>query len=141
MGNSEVGHLNLGAGAVVQQDLARIDDAIEDGSFCENEALRAPALRHGAALHLLGLVSDGGVHASMDHLRALVELAGREGVPDMVLHAFTDGRDTCPDTGAGYVAEVEWLGAACAWPRSPAATTRWTATSAGTAPSSPTTRS
>ena len=110
MGNSEVGHLNLGAGAVVKQDLLRIDEAIEDGSLFENEALKA-AMDAGR-VHLLGLVSDGGVHSSMDHLRALIELAGREGVEDVVIHAFTDGRDTAPDSGAGHVAEVEsWGGA------------------------------
>ncbi len=110
MGNSEVGHLNLGAGAVVKQDLLRIDESIEDGSFFENETLRAAC--DTERLHLLGLVSDGGVHSSMDHLRALMELAGREQVPDVVVHAFTDGRDTSPDSGAGHLAEVEsWGGA------------------------------
>jgi 2,3-bisphosphoglycerate-independent phosphoglycerate mutase len=109
MGNSEVGHLNLGAGAVVKQDLLRIDEAIEDGSFFENDALRAACKTE--RLHLLGLVSDGGVHSSMDHLRAMIELAGREGVSDVVVHAFTDGRDTPPESGAGHVAEVErWDG-------------------------------
>jgi len=109
MGNSEVGHLNLGAGAIVRQDLTRIDDAIADGTFAENEVLRAAveAGREAGRLHLLGLVSEGGVHASMDHLRALIEMAD---VPDLVLHAFTDGRDTLPDSGAGYLATVEaWL--------------------------------
>jgi 2,3-bisphosphoglycerate-independent phosphoglycerate mutase len=105
MGNSEVGHLNLGAGAVVKQDLLRIDEAIEDGSFFENEVLRAACQTE--RLHLLGLVSAGGVHASMEHLNALVELARDQGVEDVVIHAFTDGRDTNPDSGAGYVAEVE----------------------------------
>jgi 2,3-bisphosphoglycerate-independent phosphoglycerate mutase len=110
MGNSEVGHLNLGAGAIVKQDLLRIDEAIADGSFFENETLRAACTTE--RLHLLGLVSAGGVHASMGHLRALIELAKEEGVPDVVIHAFTDGRDTNPDSGAGYVAEVEsWGGA------------------------------
>ena len=112
MGNSEVGHLNLGAGQVVRQDLTRIDDAIEDGSFAENRVLRdaCAAAKQAGRLHLLGLVSRGGVHSSMDHLRALIELAAREEVPDIVLHAFTDGRDTLPDSGAGYVAEAEaWL--------------------------------
>jgi 2,3-bisphosphoglycerate-independent phosphoglycerate mutase len=110
MGNSEVGHLNLGAGAIVKQDLLRIGEAIEDGSFLENEALREAC--QAERVHLLGLVSGGGVHASMDHLKALIELAGREQVPDVVIHAFTDGRDTHPDSGAGYVAEVEaWGGA------------------------------
>ena len=110
MGNCEVGHLNLGAGAIVKQDLLRIDEAIEDGSFFENETLRAACRTE--RLHLLGLVSAGGVHASMGHLKALIELAGREGVEDVVIHAFTDGRDTNPDSGAGYLAEVEsWGGA------------------------------
>jgi 2,3-bisphosphoglycerate-independent phosphoglycerate mutase len=110
MGNSEVGHLNLGAGAIVKQDLLRIDEAIEDGSFFENEALRAAC--EAERVHLLGLVSAGGVHASMDHLRALIELTGREQADDVVLHAFTDGRDTLPHSGAGYVAEVEGWGGA-----------------------------
>jgi 2,3-bisphosphoglycerate-independent phosphoglycerate mutase len=108
MGNSEVGHLNLGAGAVVKQDLLRIDEAIENGSFVENEALKAAC--DTERLHLLGLVSDGGVHSSMGHLRALIELAGREGVADVVVHAFTDGRDTNPDSGVRHVAEVESWG-------------------------------
>jgi 2,3-bisphosphoglycerate-independent phosphoglycerate mutase len=110
MGNSEVGHLNLGAGTIVKQDLLRIDEAIEDGSFFENEVLRAACQTD--RLHLLGLVSEGGVHASMGHLKALIELAARQGVEDVVIHAFTDGRDTNPDSGAGYIAEVEsWAGA------------------------------
>ena len=111
MGNSEVGHLNLGAGSVVPQDLKRIDHAIADGSFFENDVLReaCAAGRRAGRLHLLGLVSDGGVHSSMDHLRACIELAAREGVPDLVLHAFTDGRDTLPDSGAGYLAAAEGL--------------------------------
>ena len=109
MGNSEVGHLNLGAGAVVKQDLTRIGDAIEDGSFAENEVLRAACAsgREAGRLHLLGLVSDGGVHASMDHLDALIDLAAAEGVPDVVLHAFTDGRDTAPDSGRGHLERAE----------------------------------
>jgi len=112
MGNSEVGHLNLGAGKIVRQDLTRIDDAVADGELAENPALRdaCAAARESGRLHLLGLVSDGGVHASMDHLRALIELAADHGVPDIVLHAFTDGRDTLPQSGAGYLATVEgWL--------------------------------
>jgi 2,3-bisphosphoglycerate-independent phosphoglycerate mutase len=112
MGNSEVGHLNLGAGQIVRQDLTRIDDAVEDGSFAANVTLRAAcaAARESGRLHLLGLVSGGGVHASMDHLRAAIELAAAERVPDVVLHAFTDGRDTLPRSGAEYLATVEgWL--------------------------------
>ena len=112
MGNSEVGHLNLGAGAVVPQDLKRIDDAVADGSLRDNEALREAIERgrEGGRLHLLGLVSDGGVHASMDHLRALIELAAEGGVEDVVLHAFTDGRDTQPTSGAAHMADADaWL--------------------------------
>ncbi len=106
MGNSEVGHLNLGAGAVVRQDLVRIDDAIADGSLARNGALRE-ALTGAERVHLLGLVSDGGVHSSLQHLRALIALARELDVPDLVVHAFTDGRDTLPHAGAGYLAELD----------------------------------
>ena len=114
MGNSEVGHLNLGAGAVVKQDLARIDDAVADGSFFENEALVAAcaAARESprGRLHLMGLVSDGGVHSGWEHIEALIELAAREGVPDLVVHVFSDGRDTLPESSQGYIPELErWL--------------------------------
>ncbi len=110
MGNSEVGHLNLGAGSIVPQDLARIDAACEDGSLAENPALR-DAVRDAPRVHLLGLVSDGGVHSSDRHLRALLELFAEWDVPDVVLHAFTDGRDTLPTAGAGFVGKVEgWMG-------------------------------
>jgi 2,3-bisphosphoglycerate-independent phosphoglycerate mutase len=114
MGNSEVGHLNLGAGAIVKQDLARIDDAISDGSFFENEALLAACDRARRSprgrLHLMGLVSDGGVHSGWEHIEATIELATQEGVPDVVFHAFTDGRDTLPHGGRGYLGELErWL--------------------------------
>jgi len=117
MGNSEVGHLNLGAGAVVKQDLARIDEAIADGSFFENEALLGACERARRSprgrLHLLGLVSDGGVHSGWEHIEATIELAAQEGVPDVVFHAFTDGRDTLPHGGKGYLEELErWLQAA-----------------------------
>ena len=114
MGNSEVGHLNLGAGAIVKQDLARIDDAVADGSLFENEVLLAAcdAARRSprGRLHLIGLVSDGGVHSGWTHVEALIELAAQEGVPDVVVHAFTDGRDTLPSSAAGYISELErWL--------------------------------
>ena len=114
MGNSEVGHLNLGAGSIVKQDLARIDTAIADGSFFDNEALLAACERARSSprgrLHLLGLVSDGGVHSGWEHLEATIELASQEGVPDVVFHAFTDGRDTLPHGGKGYIQELErWL--------------------------------
>jgi 2,3-bisphosphoglycerate-independent phosphoglycerate mutase len=104
MGNSEVGHLNLGAGAVVKQDLVRIDEA----DFAENAVL-TEAMRGVERLHLVGLVSDGGVHASMDHLDRLVALARAEGVADVVIHAFTDGRDTSPTGGADFLAQADAL--------------------------------
>ena len=109
MGNSEVGHLNLGAGAVVRQDLTRIDEAVEDGRARRERGAAGRRWPGASALHLMGLVSDGGVHASLDHLRALVELR-RADVPDLVLHAFTDGRDTLPHSGAGFLEQAEgWL--------------------------------
>jgi 2,3-bisphosphoglycerate-independent phosphoglycerate mutase len=117
MGNSEVGHLNLGAGAVVKQDLTRIDEAVRDGTLAENEVLRA-ATDGFARVHLIGLVSDGGVHSGWTHLEALIRLAG-EGVNrthppgEVIVHAFTDGRDTSPTGGAGYLEQVEeWCRAA-----------------------------
>jgi 2,3-bisphosphoglycerate-independent phosphoglycerate mutase len=106
MGNSEVGHLNLGAGAVVRQDLVRIDDAVADGSLAQSEMLRA-AFADAERVHLLGLVSDGGVHSSLDHVRALIELGRALAVKDVVVHAFTDGRDTLPHAGAGYLRELD----------------------------------
>jgi 2,3-bisphosphoglycerate-independent phosphoglycerate mutase len=109
MGNSEVGHLNLGAGSVVMQDLTRIDAAAESGEFASNHALRE-AFTAAERVHVIGLVSDGGVHASMDHLRALIELGASLEVPDLVVHAFTDGRDTTPKSGAGYLETVTaWM--------------------------------
>ena len=112
MGNSEVGHLNLGAGSVVMQDLTRIDAAAEDGSMASNQVLRA-AFSDAERVHVIGLVSNGGVHSSTHHLRALISLAASLQVPDLVVHAFTDGRDTLPTAGAGYLAEVEsWMAAA-----------------------------
>ena len=112
MGNSEVGHLNLGAGAVVLQDLTRIDRAVADGDLASNPELTA-AFAGAERVHLLGLVSDGGVHSGWKHLEALIGLAAELGVPDLVLHAFTDGRDTLPSAGAGYLETVEgWMAAA-----------------------------
>jgi 2,3-bisphosphoglycerate-independent phosphoglycerate mutase len=99
MGNSEVGHMNLGAGRIVYQDLTRIDAAIEDGSFFANPELRAAcaaANASGGTLHLMGLLSPGGVHSHEDHLFAMIELARREGVPEIAVHPFLDGRDTPP---------------------------------------------
>src|ERR1700716_3273668 len=97
MGNSEVGHTNLGAGRVVYQDLVRINRAVESGELFHNPALKhAMEKARGSALHLLGLVSDVGVHSSQEHLAALIEMARREGVARVHIHAFTDGRDTSP---------------------------------------------
>jgi len=109
MGNSEVGHLTLGAGAVVMQDLTRIDDAARSGRLAENPVLR-DALTGSERVHLIGLVSEGGVHSGFRHLEALIRMAAQLGVPDLVLHAFTDGRDTLPTSGAGYLEAVEaWM--------------------------------
>jgi 2,3-bisphosphoglycerate-independent phosphoglycerate mutase len=112
MGNSEVGHLNLGAGSVVRQDLMRIDEAVASGELAENQVLR-DAFAGAERVHLIGLVSDGGVHSGFGHLKALIELGAQLGAGDLVLHAFTDGRDTLPTSGAGYVETVqEWMTAA-----------------------------
>jgi 2,3-bisphosphoglycerate-independent phosphoglycerate mutase len=109
MGNSEVGHLNLGAGAIVKQDLTRIDEAADGGELAGNEVLRK-AFSDAQRVHLIGLVSDGGVHSGWSHLEALIGMGARLGVPDLVLHAFTDGRDTLPTSGAGYLETVErWM--------------------------------
>ena len=109
MGNSEVGHLTIGAGRVVEQAHTRINGAIDDGSFFENDAL-ASAFEHadadGGRVHLAGMVSDAGVHSDQAHLHALIEMAARRGVP-AVTHAFTDGRDTPPKVADGYLAELE----------------------------------
>jgi 2,3-bisphosphoglycerate-independent phosphoglycerate mutase len=114
MGNSEVGHMNLGAGRIVYQDLTRIDAAIEDGSFFANHELRAAcaaAKANNATLHLLGLVSPGGVHSHEQHIFAMIELARREGVPQVAVHAFLDGRDMPPRSAQP---SLELLEAACA---------------------------
>ena len=112
MGNSEVGHMNLGAGRVVYQEITRINKAIEDESFFSNEPL-VQAARHakkkGSKLHLMGCFSDGGVHSHLDHLYALLELAAREGLDrrQVCVHAFTDGRDTDPHGGTSYLHEFQ----------------------------------
>jgi len=109
MGNSEVGHMNLGAGAVVMQDLTRIDEAATSGGFQSNPVLRA-AFSDAERVHLIGLVSDGGVHSGWAHLEALIRMGASLGVPDLVLHAFTDGRDTLPHSGVGYLETVQgWM--------------------------------
>ena len=107
-GNSEVGHLNIGAGRVVYQDLTRINRAIEDGSFARNPVLQAAmtSARDDHALHLLGLVSPGGVHSSTAHLVGLLEMAHRVGVAKVFIHAFTDGRDEPPTSAAQYIQDL-----------------------------------
>ncbi len=110
MGNSEVGHLNIGAGRVVHMDITRIDDAIANGSFFQDpilvDAMRSAAMR-GRRMHLLGLVSDGGVHSHQRHLYALLKLARQERVTRLFVHAFLDGRDTLPTSGAGYLEQLQ----------------------------------
>ena len=109
MGNSEVGHMNMGAGRIVYQDLTRITKDIEDGAFFENKALLDAvnnAKEKGSALHLMGLVSDGGVHSHNTHLYALLELAKRNDLEKIYVHCFMDGRDTPPTSGKGYIQEL-----------------------------------
>ncbi|SFS32133.1 2,3-bisphosphoglycerate-independent phosphoglycerate mutase [Marininema halotolerans] len=110
MGNSEVGHLNLGAGRVVYQDLTRITEAVKDGTFFTNATLQAAiqhAKKNGSKLHLMGLLSDGGVHSHIQHLYALLELAAKENLDNVVIHAFLDGRDVSPDSGVKYLEELQ----------------------------------
>lgn len=109
MGNSEVGHTNIGAGRVVYQELTRITKSIADGDFFDNEALSAAmkAAAQGHALHLFGLLSDGGVHSHIEHLYGLLEMAKRNGVKDVYVHCFMDGRDVPPSSGKDYVQQLE----------------------------------
>ena len=110
MGNSEVGHLNIGGGRIVYQSLTRIHKAIEDGSFFENKAYQdafSHVNKHSSTLHLMGLVSDGGVHSHIDHYKAMVEAAQKAGVKQLVIHAYLDGRDVPPQSAVGYLEELE----------------------------------
>ncbi len=110
MGNSEVGHLNLGAGRIVYQDLPRINNSIKSGEFFENAAFKKVinhVLSHNSTLHLMGLLSDGGVHSHINHLYALVDMAHSAGVEDICIHCFMDGRDTFRDSGIMFVKELE----------------------------------
>src|SRR5690606_11838013 len=110
MGNSEVGHLNIGAGRVVYQELTRINKAIREGDFFTNQTLLhafEKARNENRSVHFIGLVSKGGVHSSQEHLYALCDLAQKKGVPDTYIHAFTDGRDCDPKSGKGFVRELE----------------------------------
>ncbi len=110
MGNSEVGHLNIGAGRIVYQELTRITKSIQDGDFFENPVLLGAienCKKNDSALHLMGLVSDGGVHSHQTHLYGLLELAKRQGLEKVYVHCYLDGRDTPPNSGLGYVQELE----------------------------------
>jgi 2,3-bisphosphoglycerate-independent phosphoglycerate mutase len=110
MGNSEVGHLNLGAGRIVYQELQRINVAVRDGSFAKNEILLnaiAAAKQSNKPLHLLGLVSDGGVHSHINHLKALCSVCKEQGLTNVFIHAFTDGRDTDPKSGLAFLKELQ----------------------------------
>lgn len=110
MGNSEVGHLNIGSGRIIYQELTRITKSILDGDFFENKMLKeamAHAKTKGTKLHTFGLLSDGGVHSHIDHLKALIKMAKQEGLEQIYIHAFMDGRDTSPTSGLQYVKELE----------------------------------
>ncbi len=110
MGNSEVGHMNIGAGRIVYQDLVKLNNAAADGTLSKNETLLeafAYANENNKAVHLIGLVSDGGIHAHIDHLKALCSGAADNGLNDVFVHAFTDGRDTDPKSGKGYLEDLQ----------------------------------
>ena len=110
MGNSEVGHLNLGAGRIVYQELQRINVAVRDGSFAKNEVLLNAirfAKKNNKPLHLLGLVSNGGVHSHIDHLKAIIDVCKKENLSEVFIHAFTDGRDCDPKSGLGFIKELQ----------------------------------
>src|SRR6185437_12115815 len=110
MGNSEVGHLNIGAGRIVHMDITRLDVMIQNGEFFSDPTLLG-AMKHarsgGRRLHLFGLVSDGGVHSHQNHLYALLKMAKQNGVDRVFVHAFMDGRDTLPTSGAGYLEQLQ----------------------------------
>ena len=110
MGNSEVGHTNIGAGRVVYQSITRIDKAIADGEFAKNEVLLNTfnyVKEHNSALHLFGLVSNGGVHSHQRQLNAIIQEAKKNGIEKIYIHAFTDGRDVAPDSAAGFIQELQ----------------------------------
>src|SRR6266704_1786810 len=110
MGNSEVGHLNIGAGRIVQMDITRIDAMIASGEFQKDPAIARAMQRAregNRQLHLFGFVSDGGVHSHQEHLYALLRTAREYGLHHVFVHAFMDGRDTAPDSGAGFIAKLE----------------------------------
>ena len=146
MGNSEVGHMTIGAGRVILQDLPRIDTTVADGSLARNPALLSLIERlqeSGGRCHLMGLVSPGGVHSHRDHIVALARIVSGAGVP-VAIHAFLDGRDVPPrsaiDDLPAFRGGSKPISRTCGSRRSPAATTLWTGTGAGNAPHGPTTR-
>ncbi|MBO7289014.1 MAG: phosphoglycerate mutase (2,3-diphosphoglycerate-independent), partial [Clostridia bacterium] len=105
MGNSEVGHTNIGAGRIVYQELTRITKSIKDGDFFENEVLNAACdncIKNNSDLHIMGLLSDGGVHSHIEHLYAIIELAKRKNVENVYVHCFLDGRDVSPTSGSSF---------------------------------------
>ena len=109
MGNSEVGHLNMGAGRIVYQDLTKITKSVADGDFYENSALKK-AMQNAASgkkLHLYGLLSDGGVHSHIMHVYSLLKMAKQNGVKDVFVHCFMDGRDVSPTSGAGFIKDLQ----------------------------------
>jgi 2,3-bisphosphoglycerate-independent phosphoglycerate mutase len=110
MGNSEVGHMNIGAGRIVYQELTRINKSIREGDFFKNEVLleaMRKAKKNNVALHLIGLVSKGGVHSNQEHIYALCQMAKDQGLEDVFIHGFTDGRDCDPKSGLGFIQELE----------------------------------
>ena len=110
IGNSEVGHMHIGAGRVIYQDLSMILDQISDGRFYTNKAYVGAmdhCLQNGTSLHLIGLLSDGGVHSHITHLKALIEMAKKQGLENVYVHCFMDGRDVPPTSGLGFVKELE----------------------------------
>ena len=110
MGNSEVGHMNIGAGRIIYQDLTRITKDIEDGTFFKNEELLEAmenCKKNDSDLHLFGLLSDGGVHSHINHIYGLLEFAKRQGLDKVFIHCFLDGRDTAPTSGKGFIEELE----------------------------------
>ena len=134
MGNSEVGHLNLGAGRVVYQEYTRVSRSIKTGSFFSNQTLVDAvdlAKDSGKALHILGLLSPGGVHSHEDHIHAMAELAVKRGAQQVYLHAFLDGRDTAPKSAAASLQKMEAKFAELGLPQSLAGTSRWIGIIAG----------
>lgn len=110
MGNSEVGHLNIGAGRIIYQELTRITKEVKEGKFFDNEALNLAmdnALKNNSSLHLLGLLSDGGVHSHIDHLKALLDMAKKKGLTKVYVHCFMDGRDVPPSSGKEFLKDIE----------------------------------